>query len=120
MNLRGIRGATTVEVDERGAIESSVIELIKAMMERNSLSEAEIISIIFTATGDLKSEFPATAARRAGLSDTPLICAREIDVAGALPRTIRVLMHVETERSKGEIEHVYLREAISLRKDISK
>jgi chorismate mutase len=120
MNLRGIRGATTVEVDERGAIESSVIELIKAMMERNSLTEAEIISIIFTATVDLKSEFPATAARRAGLSDTPLICAREIDVAGALPRTIRVLMHVETERSKGEIEHVYLREAISLRKDISK
>ena len=120
MNIVAIRAATTVDVDSKSAIEEAVVELIAAMMKANNLTEDNLISILFTSTPDLKSEFPATAARKAGLSNTPLICAQELDIAGALPRTIRLMVHASSEAHKGQIEHVYLRNAVALRKDLNK
>ncbi len=120
MKVRAIRGATTVESDTKAAIEGAVVELIKALLEKNELIEEDLISILFTATPDLTSEFPATAARRAGLSDTPLICAQELDINGALPKTIRVMVHAYSKRSKSEIEHIYLNGAVVLRKDLNR
>lgn len=120
MSIRAIRGATTVEVDSRAAIEEAVVELLNAVMVENQISEEDLISILFTATPDLKSEFPATAARKVGLKDTPLICALELDIEGALPRTIRLIAHVESTRGKAEIAHIYLRGATALRKDLNK
>jgi chorismate mutase len=98
---------------------TSVAELISAILERNSLSVDDLISIVFTATPDLHCEFPAVGARDIGITDVPLLCAQEIDVAGAMPRVIRILAHAETGRSKSEIQHVYLRGAVALRKDIA-
>ena len=120
MSIRAIRGATTVPVDSKEAIEEAVAELLKSVMAENQISEGELISILFTATPDLKTEFPATAARAVGLKETPLICAQELDIQGSLPRTIRLIAHVESSRSKSEIKHIYLRDAISLRKDLNK
>jgi chorismate mutase len=97
----------------------SVAELISAILERNSLSVDDLISIVFTATPDLHCEFPAVGARDIGITDVPLLCAQEIDVAGAMPRVIRILAHAQTDRSKSEIQHVYLRGAVALRKDIA-
>ena len=119
MSFRAIRGATTVAEDSKEAIEDAVVELLRSVMAQNEISESSFISILFTATPDLKSEFPATAARRVGLKDTPLICAQELDIKGSLPRTIRLLAHVDSPLSKGEIKHIYLREATSLRKDLN-
>ena len=120
MSIRGIRGATSIAIDSKEAMEEAVVELLSEILKRNGLVEDDLISILFTATPDIKSEFPATAARKVGLSDTPLICAQELDIAGALPRTIRVLLHAESDKSKGELEHVYLREAVTLRKDFKR
>jgi chorismate mutase len=120
VSIRAIRGATTVEVDSKAAIEEAVIELLNAVLVENQITEEAFISILFTATPDLKSEFPATAARKVGFKDTPLICALELDIEGALPRTIRLMAHVESGRSKAEIAHIYLRRATALRKDLNK
>lgn len=119
MKVRAIRGATTVVEDSKAAIESAVVELVTTLMAKNKITEEDLISILFTATPDLKSEFPATAARTAGLSNTPLICAQELDIAGALTKTIRVMVHVYTAREKSEVEHIYLHGAVSLRRDLS-
>jgi chorismate mutase len=94
-------------------------ELLTALMERNGLSAEDLISIWFTATPDLHSDFPAVAARKLGLVDVPLICAQEIDIAGAMPRVVRILAHIETDRPRAEIAHVYLGAAAALRKDIA-
>jgi chorismate mutase len=107
-------------VDSKAAIEEAVVELLDAVMFENKISEENLISILFTATPDLKSEFPATAARKVGLKDTPLICALELDIAGALPKTIRLMAHVESDLSKAEIGHIYLRGATALRKDLNR
>lgn len=88
------------------------------MINRNSLSKEDLITIIFTATPDLKAEFPAAAARQIGISDIPLLCARELDVEGAIPRVIRVLMHVYTELDHAGLRHVYLKDAKPLRTDL--
>ena len=120
MSIRAIRGATTVSIDSKEAIEEAVAELLKSVLDENKISEVDLISILFTATPDLKSEFPATAARRVGLKETPLICAQELDIEGSLPRTIRLIAHVESPLNKSEIKHIYLREAKSLRKDLDK
>ena len=98
---------------------ASVAELISAILERNALGVDDLISIVFTATPDLHCEFPAVGARDIGITDVPLLCAQEIDVAGAMPRVIRILAHAETDRSKSAIQHVYLRGAVALRKDIA-
>jgi chorismate mutase len=113
-----VRGAIQVELDERQVILDGVSELVKEVMSRNQIEPDQLISILFTATPDLKSEFPAYAARQLGLIDVPLMCASEIAVPGALPRTLRLLAHFDTELRRGEIRHVYLRGAAALRTDL--
>jgi chorismate mutase len=115
MRCRGIRGATTVVENEREAMLEATRELLTLLVERNEVPVAEIASAFFTVTEDLDAEHPALAARQLGWHDVALLCAREIPVPGGLPRCIRVLLHVNTERSLDEIRHVYLREAVVLR-----
>lgn len=118
MTVRAIRAATTVEVDRADAITERTQELLGAVMERNGLREDDVISIIFTATPDLVSVFPAAAARGIGFGTVPLLCAGEIPVAGATERCVRLLLHVHTERSRDELRHVYLHGAQGLRDDL--
>lgn len=118
MLVRALRGATTVERDDAQAIIEATRELLEEMLVRNEVATEDLISLVFTATPDLASEFPAAAARAIGISDVPLLCAREIAVEGALPRCVRVLMHLHTTRSRAELRHIYLNEATSLRADL--
>lgn len=120
MAVRAIRGATQVPANERAAIMDATTELVLAVLESNGLSPADLISVIFTATPDLTAEFPALAARKAGLSDVPLLCASEIDVPGALPRVVRLMAHAETDRTADEVRHVYLHGATALRPDLER
>jgi chorismate mutase len=117
MRLRALRGATTVKKNDAEAILDGTEELVREVMERNGLHPDDMVSCIFTCTNDLDAEFPAVAARRLGLNTVPLICAREIDVPGALPRVIRLLLHCYSDES-AEARHVYLHEARSLRRDL--
>jgi chorismate mutase len=116
--VRAVRGAIQVDGDTREEILKGSAELVSAVLERNDLTADDIISIVFTATPDLTAEFPAYAARLLGLTDVPLLCATEIAVPGALPRTLRLLAHVETDRARREMRHVYLRGAAVLRTDL--
>jgi len=116
--VRAVRGAIQVDRDDRELILSGTAELITEILERNQLGSGDVISMVFTATPDLTAEFPAYAARQLGLTDVPLLCATEIAVPGALPRVLRVLAHVESERTRNEIRHVYLRGAAQLRTDL--
>jgi len=118
LSVRAIRGATTVDADDIGSITERVVALLQQIMERNGLAEVDIISILFTATEDIVSTFPATAARSIGLGAVPLICARELAVVGSVPRCIRVMLHVETGRTRDDIHHVYLEGARGLRDDL--
>jgi chorismate mutase len=115
VKLRALRGAITVEANEAAAILSATEELLREVMDRNGLAPEDLVSCIFTCTADLDAEFPAVAARGLGLSAVPLICAREIDVPGALPRVIRLMVHCYGDEPA---KHVYLREAVSLRRDL--
>ncbi|HEX2719226.1 MAG TPA: chorismate mutase [Gemmatimonadaceae bacterium] len=117
--LHAIRGAITVERDERGLLLAATRELLTEMIARNDMRPEEIVSVIFTLTPDLVSEFPALAARELGWLDAALLCTMEIPVPGALPRTIRVLVHVEFDEPRARVTHVYLREATALRPDLS-
>ena len=117
MRLRALRGATTTDTNEAGAIVSATEELLRAVMERNALEPEALVSAIFTVTDDLDAEFPALAARNLGLSAVPLLCSREIPVPGSLPRTIRVLVHCYVDEG-APARHVYLREAVALRRDL--
>jgi chorismate mutase len=117
MELRALRGAITVDENDADAILSATEELMRVVMERNSLEPERMVSCIFTCTNDLDAEFPAVAARRLGLSSVPLLCAREIDVPGALPRVIRLLLHCYADPAI-EARHVYLRDAEALRRDL--
>ena len=118
MSLRGIRGATCLTADDAAEMSDAVGELLTIMMQRNGLVAADIISVILTGTPDLTCAFPAAGARSVGLVDVPLLCAQEMDVAGALERVVRVLMHAEMDRPRAEIAHVYLRGAEVLRQDL--
>ena len=119
MAVRAIRGATQLEVDERELVLEQSAELVRAVLEANDLDSADLISILFTVTPDLHSEFPAVAGRQIGLTDVPLMCMQEIDVPHALPRVVRMMVHVETSRSREKIQHVYLHGAVSLRPDLT-
>jgi chorismate mutase len=119
MAVRAIRGATQVEANDRVQLLEAATELVTEVMARNDLVLDDVISVFFTTTPDLTAEFPAVAARRVGFGDVPLLCASEIDVPGALPRVVRLMAHVETERSRGELRHVYLRGAAVLRRDMA-
>ena len=116
--VRGLRGATTVDTDTPGQVTERSQELILALMDRNELMEDDIVSVLFTATADVTSIFPATAIREIGFGAVPLLCAAEIAVPGAMPRCIRVLLHVYTTRTRDEIHHVYLHGAQGLRDDL--
>lgn len=117
--VRAIRGAITVEANDRAAILQATGELLGAIMGANDLDTEDIVSAIFTMTADLDAVFPAEAARDIGWNQVPLLCTREIDVPGSLPRCIRVMVHVETARSRDRIQHVYLRDAVRLRPDLT-
>ena len=117
-HVRALRGATTVAADTTEAIDDAVIELLGVLFERNGLDHDDLISVLFTATDDLHAKFPAASARAFGLGDVPLICARELDVVGATPRCVRVMIHLHTDRTRDELHHVYLREAVGLRDDL--
>lgn len=116
--VRALRGATTVDEDTVVQVTERTIALVEAMLERNGVHHDDIISVWFTATDDIHSIFPATAARKAGLGDVPLICARELDIDGGQPLCIRVLMHMTTERTRAQLHHVYLEGAVGLRDDL--
>jgi chorismate mutase len=116
--VRAVRGAIQVDADEPPAIYRGVQELLGAVLERNELEAEDVISIFFTATPDLTSCFPAAGAREAGFADVPLLCASEIGVPGALPRTVRLLAHVETSRARSEVRHAFLGAAAALRDDL--
>ncbi len=119
MALRAVRGAVQLDVDERVHLVSSVAELVKAVLDENGLAPDDLVSVLFTATPDIHSEFPALAARQTGLGAVPLLCAQELDIDGAMPRVVRLLAHVETDRPRDEIKHVYLRGAAALRRDLA-
>ena len=117
MQLRALRGAITVKENEADAILSATEELVREVIERNEIATESMVSCIFTCTADLDAEFPAVAARNLGMSSVPLLCAREIDVPGSLPRVIRLLLHCYCDPDS-EPNHVYLRDAVSLRRDL--
>ncbi|MDP1820893.1 MAG: chorismate mutase [Acidimicrobiales bacterium] len=116
--LRALRGATTADADTEPHVHTRVVELLTEMCSRNDVDHDDIVSILFTATDDLHATFPAAGARKMGLGDVPLICARELDVVGGTERCIRVLMHLTTERARNELHHVYLEGAVGLRDDL--
>ena len=117
MRLFALRGATSVDVNESDAILGATEWLMREIMKRNAIGPDDVVSCIFTMTGDLDAEFPAVAARRLGYDRVPLMCAQEIPVPGALPRIIRVLMHYYADDAH-EARHVYLGEARALRMDL--
>ena len=116
--VRALRGATTVDVDETEHLFERVIALLEALFERNEIEHDDLISVLFTATDDIHCAFPAVAARKFGLGDVPLICARELDVDGATPRCIRVMIHLNTDKARDQLHHVYLEGARGLRDDL--
>ncbi len=115
---RGVRGATTVETNDRDEILNATRQLLALMIRTNDIKGEDVASAMFTVTSDLNAEFPALAARQLGWFDVPLICTYEIRVPGSLPRCVRVLMHWNTEKSQKEIQHIYVREATRLRPDL--
>ena len=119
MTVRAIRGAIQLDGYGREEILEGTAELVSAVMSRNELTPDAVISVLFTVTHDLTAEFPALAARKIGFHDVPLMCAQEIRVPGAMPRVVRLMAHVDTDRPRAEIQHVYLRGAVALRLDIA-
>lgn len=119
MRVRAIRGAIQIDSDSADLMREAVVELMSTILASNELTHDDLISVLFTCTPDLVSDFPAASARAMGLGQVPLLCAVEMAVPGSLPRTIRVLIHCTTPRDQGEIVHVYLRGATILRKDIA-
>lgn len=119
MAVRALRGATKLRKDDPEEMREAVVELLREMFARNGVSTDDLISILFTSTPDLRSAFPAAAARELPLGDVPLMCASELDIPGALSMVVRVLAHTETDRSRAELSHVYLRGAEVLRLDLA-
>ncbi len=117
MSLRGIRGAITVKKNTKAEILSATKELLEQLIAANGIRPAEIASALFSTTEDLDAEFPAVAARGLGWTETPLLCMREIPVPGSLKHCIRVLIHLNTDKSQSDMNHVYLRDAVRLRSD---
>jgi chorismate mutase len=117
--VRAVRGAVQVGGNDRAEILIGTTELVTEVMNRNELSTDDVISVLFTATPDLNAEFPALAARKLGFQEVPLLCASEIDVPGAMPKVVRLMMHIETSKPRAEVQHVYLHGAQALRLDIA-
>lgn len=120
MAVRAVRGATQLDEDVREHMLDRVAEMVTDVMTSNGLEIDDFISVIFTATSDLHSEFPAYAARQLGFGEVPLICARELEIGGSMPRVVRMMAHVETDLPKSDITHVYLHGAAALRSDLTR
>ena len=120
MAVRAVRGATQLDEDVREHMLERVAELVIAVMNANDLTVDDFISVVFTATSDLHSEFPAYAARQLGFDDVPLICARELEIEGSMPRVVRMMAHIETDLPRADITHVYLHGAAALRRDLTR
>jgi chorismate mutase len=120
MWCRGVRGATTVEADTRDEILTATRQLLALMIRLNDIHSEDVCSVIFSTTVDLSAEFPALAARQLGWQEVPLLCTHELDVPGSLRRCIRVLVHWNTEKKQCDVRHVYIKEAVRLRPDLSK
>lgn len=118
MKLRALRGAITCDEDSKDEIDAKTQQLVRDLLERNEIDHDDLVSIIFTATDDLTSEFPATGARALGLGDVPLLCARELGIGHGMPRVVRVLVHCYTDRDRADLHHVYLGGARALRDDL--
>jgi chorismate mutase len=118
--VRAVRGATQLDEDVREHMLDRVAEMVLDSMSANGLEVDDFISVIFTATSDLVSEFPAYAARQLGFGEVPLLCARELEIAGSMPRVVRMLAHVETDLPRADITHVYLHGAAALRTDLTR
>ncbi len=116
--MRALRGATTVDEDSEEHVHERIVELLELICERNGIGHDDVVSILFTATDDIHSTFPAAAARAMGMGDVPLICARELDVEAATPQCVRVMLHLETDRARDQLHHVYQHGAANLRDDL--
>ena len=116
--VRALRGATAVDEDTAAQVAERTTELLAELLARNGVELDDLISVLFTATPDVRSTFPATAARTLGFGVVPLLCATEIDVPGAMPRVVRVLLHLHTDRPRDELHHVYLHGTSRLRDDL--
>lgn len=119
MKVRAFRGATQLQGDDPIEMESAVCELLTEIFAANSIANEDLISILFTSTPDLRCEFPAKTARSLNLGDVPLMCAVEVDVASALPRIVRVMVHAHSALERSAIRHIYRRGAEALRRDIA-
>ena len=117
--MRAIRGAITIEEDNKEEVLQSSKELLEEIIKENALAIEEIVSITFSATKDIKSVYPALAARKIGLKKTPLLCLQEMDVENSMEKCIRMMIYVNRDCTLDEIKHVYLRKAINLRPDLS-
>ncbi len=120
MPCRGVRGATTVEKNEREEVLTATRQLLALLIRRNGIEPTDVASAFFTTTPDIDAEFPALAARQLGWLDVPLLCGHEMAVPGSLPMCIRILIQWNTDKPQADIQHVYAREAIKLRPDLSK
>ncbi len=120
MAVRAVRGATQLDVDDRDHMLERVSEMVLDAMAANDLAVDDFISVIFTATGDLHSEFPAYAARQLGFGEVPLLCARELEIEKSMPRVVRMMAHVETDLARADVTHVYLHGAALLRTDLTR
>lgn len=120
MRLAALRGATTLDANTREEVLTRTVELLDTLMKRNGLTTDDVVSLLFTATGDITAEFPAAAVREAGISDVPMLCARELEIAGAsnIALCVRVMAHVYTDHPRDERRHAYLRGARQLRSDL--
>lgn len=119
MLVRGIRGAITVTADQRQAVIEATYELLLKIQSENNFNTEDIVSVLFTVTPDIKSVFPAEARRLLGWDSVPLMCFQEIEVENALPLCIRVLVHINCDKKQTEIKHIYLENAVTLRKDLA-
>ncbi len=120
MWCRGVRGATTVEANTREDILTATRQLLALMIRANGIEGSDVASAIFSLTRDLDAEFPALAARQLGWLDVPLLCTYEVDVPGSLRKCVRVLLHWNTDKPQDQIRHVYIKDAVKLRPDLSK
>jgi chorismate mutase len=120
MDCRGVRGATTVDRNDREEILTATRQLLGLMIRTNGIEARDVASAFFTTTPDIDAEFPALAARQLGWLDVPMLCGHEMAVPGSLPQCIRVMLHWNTDKSQQDVKHVYVREAKKLRPDISK
>lgn len=118
MKLVALRGAITCDDDTKDEIHGKTKRVLTELLDRNEVEHDDLVSVIFTATGDLTADFPAAAARAIGLGDVPLLCARELDIEDGVARCIRILVHCYSDRSRAGLHHVYLDGARSLRDDL--